>query len=241
MCRLCETKPYGVCKCGCGRPVGKHGCTAHSKRSQLLCNGSAVSGKCCCRMHAGKALRGVAHPNFKTGRFSIDLPARYFAATRRSVESPESRENRLQVGLLDARSEELLSQLSTGEHGDAWKQAESLLGKLRSRVKGNKQAEGLLDALGQVINCGVTESQIWSELLVLLAERRKMVETDSRIAFRQSVAMSREQAATLVAIIISAAREFIVDPADLRAFADRIEANTPGGALALDRSRFENA
>jgi len=157
------------------------------------------------------------------------------------VDSPESRQNRLQVGLLDARSEELLSQLSTGEHGDAWKRAKHLLGKLRPKVKGNKKAEGLLEDLDQVISHGVAESQIWSELLVILAERRKMVETDSRIAFRASVSLSEEQALTLAAVVVQAARDFIRDPNDLRSFADRIEANTPGGLVALTRGTNRDA
>ena len=106
VCDLCNQQPYGVCKCGCGRPVGKNGCTAHSKRSRILCNGSAVIGRCTCRMHSGRARRGAAHPRFKTGRFSIDVPARYYATTLRSVESPESRENRVQIGLLDGQGDD---------------------------------------------------------------------------------------------------------------------------------------
>lgn len=186
-------------------------------------------------MHAGKSLRGHAHPRFKTGRFSIDIPARYFAATSKSVASEDFRHDRLQIGLLDARSEELLGQLSTGESGGAWKRAASLVAKLRSDLEGNKKVESLLNELDQVIGQGIAESQLWSEIMVILAERRKMVETDSRIAFRQSVAMSQEQAATLVAIIVSAAKEFISDPVKLQAFADRIEANSPGGVRALTR------
>jgi len=212
-------------------------CRATSKRTGQRCRANAIRGRELCYHHGGRTPRGVAHPRFKTGRFSIDVPARYYATTLRSVESPESRKNHVQIGLLDARSEELLGQLSTGESGGAWKRAESLIPNLRSNLKGNKQVEVLLDDLGQVISQGVAESQIWSEILDILAERRKMVETDSRIAFRQSVALSQQQAATLVAIIVAAAKEFITDPVKLQAFADRIEANTPGGVRALARGR----
>jgi len=210
-------------------------CRAKSKRTGQRCRANAIRGRELCYHHGGRSPRGVAHPNFKTGQFSIDIPARYYATTSRSVESPESRKNRVQIGLLDARSEELLGQLSTGESGGAWTRAAELLGTLRSKLNGSKQAEGLLDDLDQVIGHGIAESRIWSEILVILAERRRMVETDSRIAFRQSMAISHEQAATLVAIIVAAAKEFITDPVKLQAFADRIEANTPGGVRALAR------
>lgn len=39
-----------------GKPCGKGGCTAHSKRSKLLCDGNAVDGTELCRMHPGKTL-----------------------------------------------------------------------------------------------------------------------------------------------------------------------------------------
>lgn len=106
--------------------------------------------------------------------------------------------------------------------------------------KATKEVESLLHELDQVVGQGIAESQIWSEIMVILTERRKMVESDSRIAHHQSTALSREQAATLVAIVVTAAREFISDPVKLQEFADRIEANSPGGVRALARgSDFE--
>lgn len=39
-----------------GKPCGKGGCTAHSKRTKELCDGNAVDGTELCRMHPGKSL-----------------------------------------------------------------------------------------------------------------------------------------------------------------------------------------
>jgi hypothetical protein len=50
-------------------------CTAHSKRTGLLCKSPAVRGWNVCRMHGagGGALAGVDHPNFRHGLRSQEM------------------------------------------------------------------------------------------------------------------------------------------------------------------------
>ena len=234
MCRLCSKAPFGYCKCGCDRPVGSHGCTAHSKRSAILCNGSAVTGRCTCRMHAGKALRGVANPNFIHGGFSKSIPARYLEAAEESLRSEGLRSNSKQIALMDARTDELFSQLSSGGHGEQLKVALKSARTLRSRVKEKAQIK-ILDGMIATLQDGIAEDAVWDDLVDLWEQRRRTVDTDSRIAFRASVALSEEQALTLAAVVVQAAKDLIVDPVKLQEFADRIEANTPGGLVALTR------
>jgi hypothetical protein len=237
MCRLCEEAPFGYCDCGCGKPRGKNGCTAHSSRSKVLCNSKPLKGRHVCAIHGGKTPRGADSPHWKHGKYSIvykEIPKRYVEAAVRSLESPESKSNRHQIALIDARSDELIGGLSTGEHGEAWVRASSAAGRLKKAFYAgdvNGVSKGLVD-LEKALESGRADAEIWRQLIDLFEQRRKSVDTDSRIAFRKSVAMSLDEALQLASIVISAAREFI-DTDDLDAFAERVAAMTPGGADAL--------
>lgn len=235
MCRLCELKTpkYGICPCGCGKPKGKNGCTAHSKRTKLLCNGHAIRGAHCCRVHGGKALKGFAHPSTIHGAFSKHLPARYLDVATEALDSEGIRTNRNQIALMDSRADELFSKLSHGGHGEQLREALKMARALRERAKGNVQLKRI-DHMIELLQEGIADDAIWHDLTGLWEQRRRTVDTDSKIAFRQSVAMSAEQAISLAGVVVQAARDFIKDPNDLRAFANRIEANTPGGLVALD-------
>jgi len=239
VCRLCKLKnpKYGICPCGCGKPKGKNGCTAHSKRTKILCNGHAIRGAHCCRVHGGKALKGFAHPSTTHGEFSKHLPARYLDVASRALDSENLRTNRNQIALMDSRADELFSKLADGGHGESLKVALASAKKLRGMTKDAKRLK-VLDEMIEVLKQGIGEDLIWNDLLDLWEQRRKTVDTDSKIAFRKSVALSAEQALALAAVVVQAARDFIRDPNDLRAFASRIEANTPGGLVALDESDY---
>jgi hypothetical protein len=242
MCHLCEEKPHGVCDCGCGRPVGEHGCTSHAKTTGVLCNGSAVTGRCVCRMHSANARRGPDHPNWIHGKFSNAVPARYVETAVRALDDPDFSTNRKEISLLDARASELFSQLDEGGHAEQMARALEIsaeLSKVLSLKKPNpKVLTSLQRELHEILEGGVRESLVWRELMFTWEQRRKSIETDSKIAFRQKIAMSHEQAAALQAIIIMAAFEVIDDEEARKRFADRIEGAAPKAVKNLTRGQI---
>jgi hypothetical protein len=54
-------------------------CGATCKRTGRPCKAWACKGRSRCRMHSGKARRGIGHPNYKHGKRSRDLVARMVA------------------------------------------------------------------------------------------------------------------------------------------------------------------
>ena len=134
MCKLCDKRPYGTCGCGCGKPRGKRGCTAHAATKKQLCEKPPCKGRHVCAKHGGKTPRGPASPHWKTGVYSVlfrDLPERYWQSAIATITSPETRSNRAQIAMMDARADELMGQLSTGEHGHAWRRAGVVLALLQ--------------------------------------------------------------------------------------------------------------
>src|SRR5690349_13713695 len=73
-----------------------------------------------CRLHGGKTPSGIASPQYKTGRYSRVLPTRLqsrYDAARTDAALLELRDD---ISLLDARLEDLLSRVDTGESGVLW-------------------------------------------------------------------------------------------------------------------------
>lgn len=166
------------------------------------------------------------------------MPSRYVETAIRVLDNPDGFTNRQQVALMDARAEELFGQLSQGGHGDQFAAAVMLSDRLGALIK-DKATQAQHEQLHRVLVEGGSDSAIWKELLTIWEDRRRAIDTDSKIQFRQRVALSQEQAAALAAIVIQAAFEVIPDEADRQRFADRVEAASPGGVRALTRGNYE--
>lgn len=239
MCKLCEEAPYGYCTCGCGKPKGKHGCTAHSSTTKLLCNNRAVTsrGMHVCRKHGGTAKTGAAHPLFKHGLYSRHLPDRYLASALAHYNNPARHRLKKQIALLEAREDELFQKMSAGEHGDVWKRANEAAKEMRAAIKRGslEDAERGMKTLTAALKDGRADQKVWGELSDLWEQKRKLVDTESRIDYRESVAMSLDQAMTLVGAVIATAREIIEDPDDLERFATRIKMVAFGESLGDTR------
>lgn len=89
-----------------------HHCTAKSKRSGQRCRNKPVTGRTVCRMHGGNSRRGIAHPNFQTGRYTKDLPKKLAEQYQASLESQALTSLREDLGLCDIRLSELLGRLT---------------------------------------------------------------------------------------------------------------------------------
>src|SRR5215207_6276206 len=68
-----------------------------------------------CRMHGGRSPRGVAHPSFKTGRFSRSIPSRLSQSYEEALADPRKLELTDELAVIVARNRELLESLYSGE------------------------------------------------------------------------------------------------------------------------------
>lgn len=237
MCEMCESKPFGLCPCGCGRAQGKNGCVAHAKSTGRLCEKHPVPGRHVCRMHGGTQKRGVAHHAFKHGRFSKSIPERLAAVAQDELHSPYAGSNRREAALMGARADELLGQLSNGGSSKAWQAVKRSLPKLKKAFyQGDMQGcAEMMGALEAAIEEGAGERAIWAELLMVWKERRDAIESDNRNAHRRAMAISLDEMRHILGIILLVMREFIPDRERLAEFARKLERRLPVAYLPESR------
>lgn len=178
-------------------------CTATAKRSGERCINPAMKGKNVCYHHGGKTPSGTASPNYKHGRYSKDLPDNLSQHWREAITDDELLSVRDDIRLIDAITLSLLPDLDTGNSQEAWKIISRTIPKLErayQEVDTIGMAEGLrtLRALTrQQLAKYATQTAIKENL----EQRRKLVETEQKIALAGERAISIEQFMLLMGAI----------------------------------------
>src|SRR5262245_14503330 len=104
---------------------GSMQCTAKSKRSQQQCQKAVTPGRQVCHIHGGKTPAGIASASFKHGRYSKYLPTRMLASYNQALRD-QSLTLFGEVALLQARIDDLLPRVDTGESGKRWQELRTL-------------------------------------------------------------------------------------------------------------------
>ena len=200
-------------------------CTAKA-RSGRQCRNGAINGTSKCRMHGGASLAGIAHPNFKTGRYSKDLPARLAARYGEALADPQLLELRDEIALVGTRQSELLGHLDTGLSLQHWKDAQAAHGELLAAIRGKDTAalQIALTALGAALDAGAGDYAVWQEVTEMTEQRRKLVDSEHKRLVAMQQMISTEQAMALLARITESIRKHVSDPRTLAAVAAELRA-----------------
>lgn len=192
--------------------TGRMICGAKTKngpcRNYPMTNGSGR-----CRLHGGKSLRGLASPTFKTGRYSKFLPARLQERFVASQEDAELLSLRSEISMLDARIEDLLSRVDTGEAGEIWKMAKSAFSGLKVAVRqlDTVKIATALDEIETLINGGYNDFSCWREIGEAVELRRKLVESERKRLMEMNQIITAEQATILLTTILDVIRRKVND------------------------------
>lgn len=166
-----------------------------------------------CHLHGGKSLSGVAHPNFKTGRYSKYLPARLAGRYQEAAQDPNLLALREDIALLDSRIAEVVSRLTTGESGGAWKAVRAAYeNMLLAKSTGDPQLfAASLNNLGDTIQSGYGDEESWIEISILLQQRRKLVESERKRLVDMQQMITAEQAMILVSTLVDILRRHVTE------------------------------
>ena len=165
-------------------------------------------------MHGGKSLKGAAAPAFKHGRWSEHLPAAMMERYLTASEDSDLLALREEIALTDSHIGSFLDELTAHEgEGAPWPALIGLYGSLRTaQAKGDVPAmASALDAIGKVIDGGMDDRAIWSNVHGLIAERRKLVEAEARRLGLLQQYITTEQMMTMVGALGSLVREHVHD------------------------------
>lgn len=191
-------------------------CNAKARNGQQ-CKQPAINGTSKCRYHGGASLTGIAHPNFKTGRYSKHLPTRLAARYAEALSDPQLLELRDEIALMGTRLGELVERVDSGESAQRWKALQDAYESLQAATRsGNTTAfQVAMAALGRAIDAGGQDYQTWREIAELTEQRRKLVESEHKRLVAMQQMITTERAMTLLAVITDTIRKHVSDPTAL--------------------------
>lgn len=196
-----------------------------------LCGAKTRSGGSCrrvamangrCDMHGGKSLSGIAAPAFKHGRYSKHLPARMAERYQASLDDPDALNLRQDVALVDARLNDLLSQVDTGESGRRWGLLKDAADAYQDASTPDDQKTALRRMLG-LIQAGFSDHLAWQDIGQALEQRRKLVDTEAKRLNQNRLTISVERGLVLMGAMVQIVRNHVKDPHVLGAIADEFE------------------
>lgn len=167
-----------------------------------------------CRKHGGDTPRGIASVHYKGvnpdyGRYGKALPQRLGALWEESRSDPVKLELEDDISLVLVRINELISKLDAGESGSLWRealstfeefeQAQRLMQEGRRNkdesviAKASTSAAEALTKHRTILKRGAADYAVWQEIVDLIEQRRKLVESQRKRQIEQLEMVATEQ------------------------------------------------
>ena len=187
-----------------------------------------------CRMHGGKARKGVGHPNYKHGRYSDYMPQKLLHGYSRQLSDRALLHQRDEIAAIDAMIFDAYKRMSNGESGALWKQ---LRKKWKEMEEANHEASkvgisneertfhlrtatGRMDEVGGLIRRGAYDYQVQDEILNLIERNRRVIESQGKREVQEKLMISYEDASATFHDLVAAVCE-VVDEDQRAAIAER--------------------
>ncbi len=200
-------------------------CTAKSKQSGERCKRHAVPGRNVCAIHGGKTPRGFALPQSKTLKYGASLPTRLKARYEESERDPELLYLRDDIAVVDARLEDLIKRVDTGESGALW---EALHRARQELILAKRSGDSLkqmqwMNAILELIGQGHSDYQAWREIGGVLEQRRRLVESERKRLVEMQQMITTEKAMLLIGAVVGIIKDNVKDPVALAAISTGID------------------
>lgn len=191
-------------------------CGAKSRQTGEPCRRPAMAnGRC--YLHGGKAPVGVVSTSFQHGRYSKYLPANLLARYEQSLNDPQILELVNEISLVDARISQRLDDIDKNEAASiTWKELQIVWSRFTNAIRDGdqqKQQEHLRQ-LNDLVNGGAKHADLWYEVMNLVDNRRKLVDSEAKRMDSTRSNVTIEQALLLVSATISALKEIVYKYAD---------------------------
>ena len=186
-----------------------------------------------CKMHGGNQPTGANHHNFKHGRASraySALPSRFKEAYMASMEDDDLLSLRADISLTDARMNELIERLDTGESGERWRGVMTLSGGLKTELKETELDRDALTKLAATLRelseAAISDERAWRELKSTSQHRRKLVDTERQRLKDLHAYLTAEEALAIMGRITDSIIRHVEDKAALTAILHEIQVVT---------------
>lgn len=183
-------------------------CTANSKRTHERCKREACEGRKTCKWHGGTVPVGPAHHAFKHGRRSKYMPTRMMDDFMASDEDSELLSMREEIRMLDARLNDVLQRVDSGEAGKHWKRFNDTWRQFQAAQRNGDTAMMAiaLNDHGDAVKSGKTDWAAWGEVSKLVNQRKVLVESERKRELEARHVINVEQAMAIMGFLIEAVR-----------------------------------
>jgi hypothetical protein len=151
-------------------------------------------------------------------RYSQVLPDRMAARFVQSTNDPDVLSLQAEIGLVDARIEDLLARVDSGESGATWTRALNQYVELSASIKEGNAAGMIawLDKLKETIDAGLSDYHNWAEIAGTIEERRKLVESERKRLIDIQGMITIVEAMALMRVLTDSIQRNVSDPTALR-------------------------
>lgn len=205
-------------------------CGAKTRAGSPCPNPAMENGRC--RMHGGKSLSGIASPTFVHGRSvrSHTLPARLVERYEASVNDPDLLSLRHSIALADARTQDLLDRVDSGESGETWnalkktwEECEENRHKADSGdVEARRDFWQAYEMIGVLISEGQSDYAAWRETLAVDEHRRRLADSERARVKDLKAMITAEKAMNLIGAVIGVVKTHVRDRTTLQRIAQDI-------------------
>ena len=199
--------------------------TYRDDQGRALCGARTKSGKPCkhfqmdngrCRLHGGLTPSGVFSPHFKHGRYSAYLPGGIDALYKEAMQDPEIINVRPDIALLDTRIFDLLTRLGDDSESVSKNflfRMRDLWGYFLQHERSGKELERqkVIAAISELLEAGVEDYQIWGEVVNLVDQRRRLVDTEIKRVVAGQHVLSIERVWLIVTLITQIINDNVSD------------------------------
>ena len=166
-----------------------------------------------CYMHGGATPTGPALPQFKHGRYSKALPKGLAERFEASMADPQLLELRSELSLVDARIEELLGRVQAEETIGRWSDATTVYQRMRVAYQSRRPTDAAtaLAELGDILERGFTDVELWKQLGESLDRRARFVVAESHRMEKLHQMISVERVWALILALIQSVQKHVGD------------------------------
>lgn len=172
-----------------------------------------------CRMHGGASLAGPASRTWRDGRHSKVLPKRLLADAQASLADPDRLAMAEELAVVDARINDILRRVERGESGALWKQLRRTWSAFETarRSRDTVATGTALETIGGLITGGHADHAAWNDVMSLIRDRQRLVESERKRLVEDRQVIAVEQALGMMGQLVDAVRAHVRDPAALQA------------------------
>jgi len=189
-------------------------CKATS-RDGTPCKRWAITGSEYCKNHAlnkGELTRfkpGPAHPNYKHGRYSKDLPERMRQDAEAALNDPELLNQRSEIALLTARLSEQLQQVDSRTSGKLWSELQAAAADFRqaNAMNDREKASFAMSEMLRLINAGGADHAAWEDIRSTVLDKNKLIASERKRLVEMQAFVTAEQGMVMIGRLAYAARE----------------------------------